>query len=69
MSEVIIIEGSSEDIAKLKGNIKKTNNVEEIAENHLKVSAKNDKEMLNSFISEIKKLADEMEQKEQEEQK
>lgn len=66
MSEVIIIEGSSEDIAKLKGNIKKTNNVEEIAENHLKVSAKNDKEMLNSFISEIKKLADELDQKEQE---
>ena len=65
MSEVIIIEGSSEDIAKLKGNIKKTNNVEEIAENHLKVSAKNDKEMLNSFISEIKRLADEMEQEEQ----
>ena len=68
MNEVIIIEGSSEDIAKLKDNIKKTNNVEEIAENHLKVSAKNDKEMLNSFISEIKKLAGEMERKEQEEQ-
>lgn len=60
MNEIIIIEGSSEDIAKLKNNIKKTNHVEETAENHLKVSAKSDKEMINSFISEIKKLADEM---------
>lgn len=60
MNEVIIIEGSSEDIAKLKNNIEKTNHVEEIAENRLKVSAKSDKEMINSFISEIKKLADEM---------
>lgn len=62
MKQIIIIEGDFEDIISLIKNIKKTHNVKAITENHIKVSQKNEKEILDSFINEIKEFSERMEQ-------